>query len=103
MDAQRYRTHYNAMIKADARTSTSPATEESDFVSLLWQKLLDAYIAPSGPREVNLPAAIRDRLLSLPYTSTAPDPAELEPAAKLIYKLMDESVLHPFLTSVAPT
>ena len=51
---------------------------------------------------VNLPAVVRDRLLSLSHTSTIPDPAELDPAVKIIYELMEESVLDPFLNSVAP-
>lgn len=102
MDAQRYRAHYNTMIETRDHFTPSQAAEEADFVRMLWQKLLDAYIMPNGPREVNLPAAVRDRLLSLPHKSTVPDPAELDPAAKIIYELMDESVLVPFLNSVAP-
>jgi hypothetical protein len=100
MDADRYRSHYNSMMESGSHISPSRANEEADFVRMLWQKLLDAYITPNGPREVNLPSAVRDRLLSLPYTTTVPDPAELDPAAKIIYELMDESVLVPFLNSV---
>jgi hypothetical protein len=40
--------------------------------------------------------------MSLPLESLPPDPAELEPAVKIINELMDESVLVPFLNSVAP-
>lgn len=103
MDAERYRSHYNNMVEAGANPSTLQVTEEPDFVRMLWYKLLDAYIAPNGPREVNLPASVRDRLMSLPGTSTPPDPSELDVATKIIYELMDESVLVPFLNSVALT
>jgi hypothetical protein len=101
MDAQRYTKHYKHMVEGDPLTPISPTSPECDYVRMLWQKLLDAYIEPNGPREVNLPSDVRDRLRSLPKF-TPPDAAELEPAVKIIYELMDESVLVPFLNSVAP-
>jgi hypothetical protein len=103
MDANRYSKHYKDMVERDPHTPLSPQTPECEYVRMLWQKLLDAYIAPNGPREVNLPSDVRDRLLSLPCTDTPPDPTELDTAVKIIYELMDESVLVPFLNSVAPS
>jgi len=103
MDAKRYTKHYRDMIERDPHTPLSPHTPECEYVKMLWQKLLDAYIAPNGPREVNLPSDVRDRLVSLPSTYTPPDPAELEPAVKIIFELMEESVLVPFLNSVTPS
>lgn len=102
MDATRYTSHYHTMVERDPRTPLSPQTQDCEFVKMLWTKLLDAYVAPNAPREVNLPSDVRNRLMSLPYEFTPPDPAELEPAVKIIYELMDESVLVPFLNSVAP-
>jgi hypothetical protein len=99
IDAQRYAQHYNTMVDRASHNET----RDLEYVRMLWQKLLDAYITPNGPREVNLPSDVRDRLLSLPSTYAAPDPVELEPAVKIIYELMDESVLVPFLNSVTPT
>jgi hypothetical protein len=95
--------HYDTLMQAQNQLSPSRMDEESDYVRMLWQKLLDAYIIPNGPREVNLPGAVRDRLVSLPFKTKVPDPAELKPATKIIFELMDESVLVPFLNSVAPT
>jgi Regulator of G protein signaling domain len=96
MDATRYRTHFQSMS-----TPGSPQSSENcEYVKMLWQRLLDAYIAPNGPREVNLPCAVRDQLLSLPNIYTPPAPESLEPAVHIIYELMDESVLVPFLNSV---
>jgi hypothetical protein len=102
MDAKRYTKHYREVVERVPRTPLSPQAPEYEYVRMLWQKLLDAYIAPNGPREVNLPSDVRDRLMSLPSTYTPPDPAELDPAVKIIYELMEESVLVPFLNSVAP-
>jgi hypothetical protein len=103
MDAERYKMHYDTMVEAHAQFSPSRAKEEAGNVCMLWQKLLDVYIRPNSPKEVNLPAAVRDRLLSLSYKPSVPDPAELDSASKIIYDLMDESVLVPFLNSVAVT
>ncbi|PVH84501.1 hypothetical protein DL98DRAFT_349537, partial [Cadophora sp. DSE1049] len=103
MDAKRYEKHYRDMVDKDPHTPVSPQSPECEYVRMLWQKLLDAYIAPNGPREVNLPSNIRDHLLSQPCEHSPPDPAELDPAVKIIYELMDESVLVPFLNSVAPS
>ncbi|KAF5869259.1 putative regulator of g protein signaling domain protein [Botrytis fragariae] len=82
--------------------TTIPTDQDSEYVRMLWRKLLDAYIAPNGPREVNLPSDVRDRLMHLPNIYEAPDPRELDQAVKIIYELMDESVLVPFLNSIAP-
>ena len=102
MDAERYTKHYQDMIQKDPHALVSLLTQECEYVRMLWQKLLDAYIAPNGSREVNLTREVRDHLLSLPCTDTPPDAAELDPAVKQIYKLMEESVLVPFLNSVHP-
>lgn len=100
MDASRYQKHYNAMSESSPQTPLSPTSDGCDYVAMLWQKLIDAYITPNGPREVNLPSNVRDRLMSLPSTPLPPPPAELDPAVKIIFELMDESVLVPFLNSV---
>ncbi|KAL3427721.1 hypothetical protein PVAG01_01230 [Phlyctema vagabunda] len=88
------------MVDSDPHTPLSPNTQGCEYVRMLWVKLLDAYIAPNGPREVNLPSDVRDRILALPCTYTPPHPSALERAVKIIYELMDESVLVPFLNSV---
>ncbi|RDW91485.1 hypothetical protein BP5796_02650 [Coleophoma crateriformis] len=100
MDASRYTKHYHSMVDSDPHMPLSPKTQGCEYVRMLWQKLLDAYIAPNGPREVNLPSDVRDRLMALPCTYTPPHPSALDRAVKIIYELMDESVLVPFLNSV---
>lgn len=102
LDSQRYATHYKSLAERNPLTPISPTNPDYEYVRMLWQKLMDAYIAPNGPREVNLPSDVRDRLLKLPCVDTPPNAVELEPAVKIIYELMDESVLVPFVYSVAP-
>ncbi|KAK0651387.1 RGS domain-containing protein [Cercophora newfieldiana] len=97
MDADRYRAAY-ADILQQQLTATGDA---NDHVCALWQKLMHAYILPCGYREVNLPAHVRDRLLSLPATPTPPHPTELDEAVTIVYELMNDSVLGPFLGSVS--
>ena len=99
MDAERYREKYLSLTK----NSRKPTAEEARYTRGLWQRLIDAYIIPDGPREINLPSSVRDRLLSVPNHTTPPPPEELASAVKIIYNLMEESVLISFLNEVPPS
>ena len=101
MDASRYRKHYEKMAVQMAGMPMSSDYEDCEYVRMLWQRLLDAYIVPNGPREVNLPSNVRDELLSLPNAVGPPPPEALDPAVKIVYELMDESVLVPFLNELS--
>lgn len=96
MDASRYQRYYDDMIVPGAKNA-----EGREYVKMLWRRLLAAYIVPNGPREINLPSEVRDGLLSIPNSNSPPSPSLLEPAVKIIYDLMAESVLVPFLNSVS--
>ncbi|KAL2160313.1 hypothetical protein VTH06DRAFT_1486 [Thermothelomyces fergusii] len=100
MDADRYSAAYSNLVRRERASSGSG--ESNEYVASLWKKIMNAYIIPSGHREVNLPAHVRDRLLSLSYTPVPPDPSELDEAVRIVYELMNDSVLGPFLASVAP-
>jgi hypothetical protein len=97
MDADRYRAAHVQILQHHA----TGAGDANEHVCALWQKLMHAYILPCGYREVNLPAHVRDRLLSLPATPTPPSPTELDEAVTIVYELMNDSVLGPFLASVS--
>lgn len=102
MEAMRYTECYNRII----RCCSVRRNGDADQVGAMWQKLMNAYIQPAGPREVNLPSHVRDRLLSIVYTDDQPPaPSELDEAVTIIYELMNDSVLLPFLesTNVAHT
>lgn len=100
MDADRYRAAYDEILQKQQQQPTV-AGDANEHVCALWQKLMSAYILPCGYREVNLPAHVRDRLLSLPATPTPPHPTELDEAVTIVYELMNDSVLGPFLASVS--
>ncbi|SLM40400.1 Regulator of G protein signalling superfamily [Lasallia pustulata] len=101
MDAERYQLKYDAMAEHMVGMPMSSDVEECGYVMMLWQRLLDAYIVPDGPREVNLPSNVRDALLSIPNHTAPPSPDVLDDAVKIIYELMDESVLVPFLNEMS--
>lgn len=102
MDASRYRKHYSKMVNRHPGSPISPLSDECAYVLMLWRRLIDAYIRESGPREVNLPAEVRDNLLSLSDSYVPPHPSSLDEAVAKIYELMEESVLVSFLNSVSP-
>ena len=100
MDAERYREKYDALSAQTGGMPISPSVEEAKYVRMLWQRLIDAYIIPDGPREINLPSDVRDRLLSVSNHNAPPKPEALNAAVKIIYNLMEESVLISFLNEV---
>jgi hypothetical protein len=99
MDAGRYQAAYTTLLSNDA---SFWVRDRVDHVCSLWEKLMQAYIIPYAPREVNLPGRVRDRLLGLSCGSIPPSPRELDDAVRIVYELMNDSVLVPFIESVTP-
>ncbi|MCJ1467812.1 hypothetical protein MMC07_006437 [Pseudocyphellaria aurata] len=97
MDAERYRQKYDEMVADMRGMPMRSECEQCTFLRKLWQRLLNAYIIPDGAREINIPSNIRDRLLSLPNHTSPPAPDVLDAAVKIIFDLMEESVLASFL------
>ena len=97
MDADRYRERFDTMKLQKPDTFE---VEDLQYLRMLWQRLLDAYIIPDGSREINIPSNVRETLLSLPNDNVPPRPEELDDAITIIYNLMEESVLVSFLNDV---
>ncbi|KAH7248252.1 regulator of G-protein signaling [Fusarium solani] len=76
--------------------------DRTDRVISSWQKLIQIYIAPGGPRQVNISSRERDHLLNLPCGPPPPHPSELDESRRIIYNLMNDSILVPFLKLVSP-
>ncbi|KAL8948302.1 MAG: hypothetical protein Q9222_005497 [Ikaeria aurantiellina] len=100
MDAERYRDRYGVVAGQMNDKPMSVESKECNYIRMLWKRLMDAYIIPDGPREINIPSDVREALLSLPNNSAPPSPDELDAAAKIVYDLMEESVLVSFLNEV---
>ncbi|RDA90525.1 hypothetical protein CP533_0826 [Ophiocordyceps camponoti-saundersi (nom. inval.)] len=96
LDSQHYRDLYNQL------SDSSPAEDIYDQLHGWWRRLLHTYIVPCAPREVNIPSRVRDRLLTLPHDPSPPHPSELDESGRIIHELMNDSLLVPFLQSVAP-
>lgn len=97
-DADNYASTYEEIMGAQ----NVWMTDASEHVCSLWEKLMNAYLIPYGPRELNIPSPVRDRLLALPANGTPPHPSELDEAVQIVYELMNDSVLGPFLEAVSP-
>ncbi|KAI4145658.1 MAG: hypothetical protein L6R39_003733 [Caloplaca ligustica] len=100
MDAERYRDRYKVVAGQMNDKPMSPESKECNYIRMLWKRLIDAYIVPDGPREINIPSDVRETLLSLPNHTAPPRPEALSSAAKIVYDLMEESVLVSFLNEV---
>lgn len=101
IEAERYRTAHLQLLTKQEHISQ----QQLEAVRDIWQRLLQTYILPYSPREVNLPAPVRDRLLHLGFSAmpSPPQPSELDEAIGIVQELMNDSVLVPFCESVTPT
>jgi hypothetical protein len=103
LDADRYRRHYEQLIKTGlGEASETEAMEASHKMRVMWRKLINAYIAPNGPRELNLSSQVRDPILAQPADLSPPHPSQLDKAVQIIHELLEESVLVPFINSHKP-
>lgn len=99
MEAERYRKAH----ESQSNIQGGDLHIEDEDVCALWHKLMQTYIMPYSPREVNLPAPVRDRLLELDCSAAnLPQPSELNEAVIIVHELMSDSLLFPFLQSVVP-
>ncbi|KAH0602421.1 uncharacterized protein H6S33_008760 [Morchella sextelata] len=96
MDAGRYKDHWKAITGDD--TPPTPESKGCEYVRMLWQRLMATYIVPNGPKEVNLPCTVRNHILSIPTNQIPPPPESLDSAVHIVYELMQESVLMPFIS-----
>ncbi|RDA87619.1 hypothetical protein CP532_2113 [Ophiocordyceps camponoti-leonardi (nom. inval.)] len=96
LDSQHYSDLYNRL------SDNPPPDDIYDQLCRWWRRLLQTYIVPCAPREVNIPSRVRDRLLNLPCDPHPPHPSELDESGNIIHELMNDSLLVPFLQSVAP-
>ncbi|KAF2121392.1 hypothetical protein BDV96DRAFT_564178 [Lophiotrema nucula] len=100
MDASRYRKHYNKMVERNPGSPINPLSEESAYVCMLWRRLVDAYIRPEGPREINIPIDTKVPILAQSNTRIPPHPSKLDKAVSNMYEVMEESVLVSFFNSI---
>ena len=103
-DAERYRRRY-AVAEHEMSDVLDPLNDESEdaeSLSKLWARLVNSYLERETPREINIPSAVRDQLLSYAADAEPPPPEVLDPAIKVVYDLMNESVLMTFIHELSP-
>ncbi|KAL9621064.1 MAG: hypothetical protein Q9160_004449 [Pyrenula sp. 1 TL-2023] len=99
MDAKKYHEKYETIAAFMAGMPITSDSEEGLELQQDWRRLLEIYITPGAPREINLPSEDRDDLLEFPHAVKAPPPEALEPAIRRMHDLMQESIFLPFINS----
>ena len=101
-EADRYRVKYDEMMSGSPEPAFSDDYRECEDVRNLWNRVLQTYVVPNTPREINIPSEVRDALVALPNVTTPPHPEVLEPAVKAVSDLMNDSILMAFIHDLSP-
>jgi len=99
--AKRYGERYRTVSRQIGESPIYSECQQTQQLRMLWQRLLNAYVIPGSPREINLSYEVRDRLLEYANADAPPQPEILEPALRRMHDLMEESIFIPFLNSLA--
>ena len=97
-----YGNKYTKNVTILARQPVSFNANDLTELQQDWVRLLDIFIKPGAPREINLPAEERDDLLEQDYSNQPPSPETLHPAVQRMHDLMSDSIFLPFLNSFNP-
>ena len=99
MEAKRYRDNYDTTALHMAGMPITSDCPEGQDLQEAWKRLIDVYLTPGAPREINLPGEVRDDILEFPHAVRPPPPETLDNAVQRMYDLMEESIFLPFLNS----
>ena len=99
-EAKKYASKYYEYAAEYHGMPLTTETSEGFELQQDWIRILDVYVKPGAPREINLPAEVRDDLVEEPYEPRPPFPEALEPAIKRMRDLMSDSIFIPFCNSV---
>jgi hypothetical protein len=99
-EAKRYADKYDEASATLAGMPLTMETQEGWELIQDWQRILEIYIKPGAPREINLPSEERDDLIERSYEVKPPCPDYLDAAVKRMYDLMSDSIFIPFCNSL---
>lgn len=99
-EAKRYGDRYDEVSGQLAGMPLTIETQEGWDLIQDWNRMLDIYVRPGSPREINLPAEERDTLVHQPCEIRPPLPETLDPAVRRMFDLMSESIFIPFCNSL---
>lgn len=101
LDAKKYREMYDAACAHMAGMPLNYESDEGYELQQEWTRILDIYVKPGAPQEINLPSEERDDLLDWPYNVKPPPPEALDPSLKRMHDLMSD-IFIPFCNSFRP-
>jgi Regulator of G protein signaling domain len=102
LDAKKYREKYDTACANMAGMPLNYESDEGFDLQQEWARILDIYVKPGAPQEINLPSEERDDLLEWPYNVKPPPPEALDPSVKRMHDLMSDSIFIPFCNSFRP-
>ena len=99
-ESRKYAEKYEHALKELKTECITTESDEGFDLMLDWNRILDVYVKPGAPREINIPAEERDDLISHECEPTLPPPEALNPCVKRMYDLMSDSIFIPFCNSL---
>lgn len=99
-EAKKYATKYDEYAAIYHGMPLTTDCSEGFELQQDWIRIMDIYVKPGAPREINLPAEERDDLVDEPYEPKPPNPEALDPAIQRMRDLMSDSIFIPFCNSV---
>lgn len=99
-EAKKYADKYDEASASLAGMPLTIETQEGWELIQDWTRILEIYVKPGAPREINLPAEERDELIEQTYDLKPPRPESLDAAVKRMYDLMSDSIFIPFCNSL---
>lgn len=99
-EAKKYADKYDEIAALLHGMPMTTETSEGFELQQDWIRIMDVYVKPGAPREINLPAEERDDMIDEPYEPRPPKPEALDPAIQRMRDLMSDSIFIPFCNSV---
>lgn len=99
-EAKKYAEKYDEYAAQSHGMPMTTETSEGFELQQDWIRIMDVYVKPGAPREINLPAEERDDMVDEPIEPKPPRPEALDPAVQRMRDLMSDSIFIPFCNSV---
>ena len=99
-EAKKYADKFDEASASMAGMPITAETQEGWELIQDWQRILEIYVKPGAPREINLPSEERDDMIDRAYDFKPPRPEYLDAAVKRMYDLMSDSIFIPFCNSL---
>ena len=100
LEAKNYREKYDAAAAQLAGMPLNTDSDEGFELQQDWMRVLDVYVKPGAPREINLPAEERDDMVDYPCGLKPPPPEAFDASVKRMHDLMSDSIFIPFCNSL---